>query len=124
MLCQSGNRSGTAAAHMVKMGFKNVCNIIGGIMAWEGKVVYPKAAQKINLLKLPGFGKRKEKILSYLDKSAIIIDVLIVEEYKMGHITPSQNIVLDQIDRHIKKLKNRNLPVITCCKSVYRSGIA
>lgn len=44
MLCQSGNRAGTAAAHMVKMGFKNVCNIIGGILAWEGKVVNPKAA--------------------------------------------------------------------------------
>lgn len=60
----------------------------------------------------------------YLDQSAIIIDVRTVEEYKMGHITPSQNIVLDLLDRHIKKLKNRNLPVITCCRSGYRSGIA
>ena len=44
LLCQSGNRSGIAAGYLDKMGFKNVCNIIGGMIAWDGKVAFPKAA--------------------------------------------------------------------------------
>ncbi len=44
ILCKSGNRSGQAAEYLEQMGFKNVCNIIGGMIAWDGKIAYPKAA--------------------------------------------------------------------------------
>lgn len=44
MLCLSGTRSGAAAEIMEQLGFKNVANIIGGIMAWDGNIAYPKAA--------------------------------------------------------------------------------
>ncbi len=43
-LCQSGNRSGSAAGCLVQLGFEKVYNIMGGIMAWDGETEYPKAA--------------------------------------------------------------------------------
>jgi rhodanese-related sulfurtransferase len=43
-LCQRGNRSGSAAGCLRQLGYKNVCNIIGGMLAWDGVVEYPKAA--------------------------------------------------------------------------------
>ncbi len=33
--CRSGNRSGTACAKLHKLGFENVFNVGGGIMAWQ-----------------------------------------------------------------------------------------
>ncbi len=43
-LCQSGNRSGSAAGCLAQFGFEKVYNIIDGIMAWNGELAYPKAA--------------------------------------------------------------------------------
>lgn len=36
--CKSGNRSGKATTFMVQHGFKNVCNLQGGISAWPGEI--------------------------------------------------------------------------------------
>ncbi len=33
--CRSGNRSGQAKAYMEQMGFKNVRNLIGGMLEWN-----------------------------------------------------------------------------------------
>lgn len=33
--CRSGNRSGKACAMMAEMGFENLCNLKGGISAWN-----------------------------------------------------------------------------------------
>jgi len=76
------------------------------------------------LLKFLGFGKRKTQILEYLKQSAIIVDVRTVEEYKMGHIKSSKNIALHNFEANVKSLKRENVPVITCCRSGQRSGIA
>ena len=35
MMCHTGNRSGSAAAFLRKMGFKQVRNLLGGIDAWS-----------------------------------------------------------------------------------------
>lgn len=35
--CRSGNRSGQAKAFMEQMGFKNVRNLIGGMLEWNRK---------------------------------------------------------------------------------------
>ena len=35
MFCRSGNRSGKAVLQMTQMGFKDVLNIAGGIIAWQ-----------------------------------------------------------------------------------------
>ena len=33
--CKSGGRSGAAKAFLMRQGFKNVRNLIGGMMAWQ-----------------------------------------------------------------------------------------
>lgn len=38
MVCRSGNRSGSACGFMEQEGFKNVYNLVGGMMEWDGEV--------------------------------------------------------------------------------------
>lgn len=38
MVCRSGARSGQACMHMEAMGFENISNVEGGMMAWVGEV--------------------------------------------------------------------------------------
>jgi rhodanese-related sulfurtransferase len=47
--CRSGGRSAAAAAELVKLGFKKVCDLEGGILAWKkaGKpVVTPEPGKR------------------------------------------------------------------------------
>jgi len=36
LYCRSGNRSGIAAMVLETAGFKNVVNVVGGMLAWQG----------------------------------------------------------------------------------------
>jgi rhodanese-related sulfurtransferase len=36
--CRSGNRSGQAAMILETMGFENVKNLVGGMLAWQEKI--------------------------------------------------------------------------------------
>ena len=36
--CRSGNRSGQAAMILETMGFQNVKNLVGGMLAWQEKI--------------------------------------------------------------------------------------
>ncbi|MCL4110524.1 UNVERIFIED_CONTAM: hypothetical protein GTU68_047773 [Idotea baltica] len=36
--CRSGNRSGQAKAYMEQLGFKNVRNLIGGMLEWNRRL--------------------------------------------------------------------------------------
>ena len=42
IICRSGNRSDSVAGAMSHMGFKNVFNVIEGIVYWNGKLEYPQ----------------------------------------------------------------------------------
>ncbi len=61
---------------------------------------------------------------SLLQNGALIVDVRTSDEYRSGHIKGSVNIPLDQIQRLAMDLKKKNVPVITCCRSGSRSGMA
>lgn len=37
--CRSGNRSGTACSFMAQLGFAELYNLSGGVMAWPGDLV-------------------------------------------------------------------------------------
>jgi rhodanese-related sulfurtransferase len=55
---------------------------------------------------------------------AIIIDVRTPGEFAQGHIKGAVNIPLDMIRSSASELKQKNKPVITCCRSGARSGSA
>ncbi len=59
-----------------------------------------------------------------VNKGAIIIDVRSAAEYKSGHIKNSLNIPLETIKTQTNKIKQKNTPVITVCRSGNRSGVA
>jgi phage shock protein E len=59
-----------------------------------------------------------------VESGAIIVDVRSQGEYREGHVAGSLNIPLDQIKSKLTELKNKNKPIITCCRSGSRSAIA
>ncbi len=67
---------------------------------------------------------KKTDYKSLVENGAIILDVRSKSEFASGHIEGSLNIPLDQIDGQISSLKKSGKPVITCCASGIRSGVA
>ncbi len=65
-----------------------------------------------------------EKVAEMLQNGALIIDVRTRAEYQGGHIKESVNIPLDQIPGKLNELKRKNKPIVTCCRSGARSGMA
>jgi phage shock protein E len=59
-----------------------------------------------------------------LANGAVIIDVRNAGEFDNGRIPNSKNIPLDKLSLHIDKLKSQNVPIICCCASGVRSGMA
>lgn len=59
-----------------------------------------------------------------LDKGALIIDVRTPDEYRGGHIKESVNIPLNLIPNKANELKRKNKPIVVCCRSGARSGMA
>jgi phage shock protein E len=78
----------------------------------------------INLLKkLFGLGP-KVNYNDLVKQGAIILDVRSKEEYAGGHIKGSVNIPVNALANNLSKLKDKNSPIITCCASGMRSGMA
>ncbi|SKB43572.1 rhodanese-like domain-containing protein [Dyadobacter psychrophilus] len=59
-----------------------------------------------------------------IERGAIVVDVRSPQEYAGGHIQGSINIPLDQISTKTDMLLKKGKPVITCCRSGSRSGMA
>lgn len=74
------------------------------------------------LKKLLGFND--PNIRSFLNNSAIIIDVRNPGEYEVDHIYGSKLIPLPQLNDHISQMKEWEKPIIAYCRSGRRSGIA
>ncbi len=70
-----------------------------------------------------GVGKQ-DAVKEMLAKGAMIIDVRTPDEYRSGHITNSVNIPLNLLLGKVNDLKRKNKPIITCCRSGARSGMA
>ncbi|TNF27702.1 MAG: rhodanese-like domain-containing protein [Bacteroidetes bacterium] len=71
-----------------------------------------------------GGSKTNDKVAEMLKNGALIIDVRTPDEYKAGHIKESVNIPLNLIPNKVNELKRKNKPIITCCRSGARSGMA
>ena len=59
-----------------------------------------------------------------LKNGGLIVDVRTKGEYNGGNIKGSINIPLDQLASNLKKLNDKNRPIITCCASGMRSANA
>ena len=78
----------------------------------------------INTLKsLFGLGPKVD-YAELIKEGGIILDVRSKGEYAGGHVPGSLNIPLDQLRDNLKKLKNKQQPIITCCASGMRSASA
>lgn len=76
-----------------------------------------------SLLNIAGFGS-KINFEQLVKEGAIILDVRSKGEYALGHIKGSMHIPVDQLSSNLSKLKNKQTPIITCCASGMRSGVA
>lgn len=78
----------------------------------------------MSIFSIFGAKKTNEKVKSLLDKGALVVDVRTPEEYRAGHITESVNIPLNLIPNKVNELKRKNKPIVVCCRSGARSGMA
>ena len=68
-----------------------------------------------------------EEEANFLDlykSGSAILDVRTMEEYNQGHITGSICIPLDEIQERMDEINALAKPIIACCRSGRRSGIA
>lgn len=77
-----------------------------------------------NLIKsVLGLGP-KANMKELIENGALILDVRSKEEFAGGHAKGSVNVPLNQLPNYMKKLKNKEQVIITCCASGMRSGSA
>lgn len=69
------------------------------------------------------FGSKVD-FVELVNNGAVIIDVRTPAEFSAGHIKGAINIPVDKIGNHIEKIKKYEKPIITCCRSGARSGMA
>jgi rhodanese-related sulfurtransferase len=53
-----------------------------------------------------------------------VVDVRSKEEYRMGHVRGSINTPLPEVAAHIDEFRAMETPLVLCCASGNRSGIA
>lgn len=64
-------------------------------------------------------------ILDLLSNDSVqIIDVRTESEFSSGHIKNSKNIPVDQVPKFIEEFKSMPKPIVLCCVSGARSGMA
>ncbi|GGD98124.1 rhodanese-like domain-containing protein [Planktosalinus lacus] len=63
-------------------------------------------------------------IETFINNNAKIIDVRTFEEFRGGHVAGSINIPLQEIQSRIEEIKSMNKPLVLCCASGNRSGVA
>ena len=65
-----------------------------------------------------------EGLKELMARGAVIVDVRTPGEFNTGHVVGSKNIPLDAIGPNLDDLKKLNVPIIACCASGMRSGVA
>lgn len=77
----------------------------------------------LNFLKKMILGERAD-LSKIAEEGAIIIDVRTSAEFLEGNVPGTINIPLGNIPAKMDKIKQYNKPIITCCVSGNRSGMA
>ncbi len=58
------------------------------------------------------------------ENKGTVVDVRTAQELTGGHVAGSRNIPLQEINGRIDEIKTLDLPVVLCCASGNRSGMA
>lgn len=66
----------------------------------------------------------KVDLTEVLKNGAIVLDVRTPGEFKSGHVKKAINIPLDSIESNLTTLKAYKKPIVTCCRSGFRSKSA
>lgn len=75
------------------------------------------------LKKILGLGPKVD-YANLMATGGIIVDVRSRGEFAGGHVKGSLNVPLDQLGDQLKKLKDKEQAIITCCASGMRSSSA
>lgn len=73
--------------------------------------------------RLFGLGPKVD-LKELIHQNALILDVRTYDEYCEGCVKNSVNIPVNELPHRLKKLKDKKRPIITCCASGARSGMA
>lgn len=71
-----------------------------------------------------GSGPKVDLKSLVFEEKALILDVRSPQEFKGGHIKSAVNIPLQSVSNSKSLPDDKNRPIITCCASGRRSGIA
>lgn len=66
----------------------------------------------------------KVNYAALMKSGAVIVDVRSKGEYSGGHIKGSLNIPVDSLSNNTSRFSDKSKPIITCCASGMRSGMA
>ncbi len=78
----------------------------------------------LNFLKNLFKSETEPNFAALVKTGALILDVRTGGEYSGGNIKNSVNISVDALPANLKRLKDKNQPIITCCASGMRSSSA
>jgi phage shock protein E len=70
------------------------------------------------------FGRKGISVDEAKEQGARIVDVRSPGEYAGGHVKGSENMPLQELDKHMAKIEGWKKPVITVCASGMRSAKA
>ncbi len=70
------------------------------------------------------FGGSSKSLMEIWDQGAVVLDVRTKEEFQAGHAPGAINIPLNSVDQSLDEISGWEKPIIACCASGRRSGIA
>ena len=70
------------------------------------------------------FRNSKSKLLDYVNKGAVILDVRTEKEYRTNHISEALHIPLQKLEHRLEDIVQLNRPIVVYCTSGIRSAQA
>ena len=70
------------------------------------------------------FRNSKSKLLDYVNKGAVILDVRTEKEYRTNHISEALHIPLQKLEHRLDDIAQLNRPIVVYCTSGIRSAQA
>lgn len=152
--CKAGARGSIGMTIAQLLGYTNVRNMAGGIMAWinagfpvvggaaaeaapaapaevvlpTGTALAPEALQSViaqALAAIPqGFSSIPVDTLKQQLGSVFVLDVRELDEYEAGHIEGAVNIPIRSLAQNLHLLPPQDTPIVVYCAIGHRGGIA